>query len=37
LSIGTKDRTGRLRGLGNAQVPIVAATAFEILLQRYES
>ncbi len=37
LSIGTKDRTGRLRGLGNAQVPIVAATAFKLLLQRYES
>jgi DNA (cytosine-5)-methyltransferase 1 len=37
LSIGTKNRAGRLRGLGNAQVPIVAATAFEILLQRYES
>jgi DNA (cytosine-5)-methyltransferase 1 len=37
LSIGTKSRAGRLRGLGNAQVPIVAATAFEILLQRYES
>lgn len=37
LSIGTKDRTGRLRGLGNAQVPIVAATAFETLIQRYKS
>ena len=37
LSIGTKNRSGRLRGLGNAQVPIVAATAFETLLQRYES
>jgi DNA (cytosine-5)-methyltransferase 1 len=32
---GIANRTHRLRGIGNAQVPIVAAMAFKILLQRF--
>lgn len=31
---GVPDRVGRLRALGNAQVPAVAATAFRILMER---
>lgn len=32
---GIPDRVGQLRGLGNAQVPIVAARAFQLLMSRF--
>ena len=31
VAVGIKDRVNRLKGIGNAQVPQVAATAWEIL------
>lgn len=31
VAYGVSDRVGKLRGLGNAQVPIVAATAYRLL------
>ena len=33
VAVGIKDRVNRLKGIGNAQVPQVAATAWEILNQ----
>jgi hypothetical protein len=34
VAVGIPNRVDRLRGLGNAWVPIVAATAFRILMER---